>query len=214
MSLAGLMGRSTQDATGESGRATTEADQDIIYYFQAIKAHLHEIKVSGPFRSVDAMIPTMASRLRDESAGPGERMLADMVADGAIRNCQHIQTPLADGNIMRLEIYKERNAAVAGRLPCETWRATSLIPMLDDARSVARHADGSVQVDRVEHIVTHLTLDDANQAALGLHDGLMTNFGESTRHEEREDDGLYSALIIPEDDSAEDAHLVTVYRAA
>ena len=161
----------------------------------------------GPFHDFATMISEMSACLRDEGAADCEMTLADMVADGSIMKCKHIQTPLADGTIIRMEIEKESNATVAGRMPCHTWHVISTTLMLDDENNLMYEEDGwRWQMAERRIVKTCLTLDEANAVCLQHIAILIAQAGGYAQFKPIELEGTLGGVVEPAVGSAGQAY--------
>lgn len=104
------------------GLGSPQPPTDTIYYLRTSTPHLHDLSLIGPFHVLDAMVPSLRAKLRDESPA-GLQMLDEMMAASRISAFEHINAPLPGlGNHkMRIELIREKNPEVLAILPGPVW---------------------------------------------------------------------------------------------
>ncbi len=96
-------------------------DPDVIYYLKTSRPHLKDTSISGPCYPLDTVYEQMFRHLARERSVGGEQTLHEIISTGDIAMLQHLNAPTADGNILRLELLREKNAEIARVLPGKAW---------------------------------------------------------------------------------------------
>lgn len=110
--------------TGSAFSSTPAASPqlDTIYYLKTETPHLHDFSVFGPFHCLDAIVPSIKAKLRQESP-TGLAMFEEMMSTSpnALSSFEHIVAPLLGNHTMTIRLVMEQNAEVAETLPGQTW---------------------------------------------------------------------------------------------
>lgn len=95
-----------------------EEDDSTTYYVHTSTPHLHDISVSGPCHSRDAISHQMMRHFGTQCS-QGRETVIDRRADGTLAAIEHITSPIeSDQNRTRTcRIIREDNAAMKARLP-------------------------------------------------------------------------------------------------
>jgi len=187
-----------------------EVEQGMIYYLKTFKPHLRDISISGPFFPFNTIRNQMIVRLKLEGTKPGISAFIELTARAALVYTQHMTTQLPDGNIMRFQITKEHNAAVASRMPCDTWCVVTSTPVVDNAGNPVRLGATGAQIEKMDTVKTFVTPGEANMAAVLLLDELKVKAGPTARHHQREEGGLVVGAVKPGQGSNEGLQYVMV----
>jgi hypothetical protein len=134
-------------------------DPDVIYYLKTSRPHLKDTSISGPFCPLDTIYEQMFSHLARERSTDGQRTLNEIIDTGGIAMLQHLNAPTADGNILRFEILREKNAEIARILPGEVWNI-----LVGTMKQESFH-DDTPNVIEMEIRGTFRTREAANEAA-------------------------------------------------
>jgi hypothetical protein len=105
-----------------SGEPAVPPQPDTIYYLKTETPHLHDFSVFGPFHCLEAVLPSIKAKLREESPA-GLAMFDEVMSRGpnALSSFEHIVAPLQGNHTMVIRLVKEQNAEVAATLPGPTW---------------------------------------------------------------------------------------------
>ena len=98
------------------------SDPDEIYYIKWTKPHLKQAMIMGPFYPMAQALMRLLVLIKREKSEQGEQLIDDIVSNGgeaAINGLERFNAILSDGNIMKIQIVREKNAAVARVLPGE-----------------------------------------------------------------------------------------------
>ncbi|KAK5116575.1 hypothetical protein LTR85_009200 [Meristemomyces frigidus] len=107
-----------QDRQSGGAENRTAAPAGTIYYLQTSTPHLYDVSVSGPYHSVDAIVPQAMQNFGDDCRS-GQGALRDLVRDGMFADAEHITSPINNdpNRTKTLRILKEHNPTMAARLP-------------------------------------------------------------------------------------------------
>ncbi|ORY12359.1 hypothetical protein BCR34DRAFT_600737 [Clohesyomyces aquaticus] len=152
-------------------------DADTIFYLKTSKPHLKDVSISGPYYPLDATIEQIRSRLVQDKSVYGMSTFEELLRDVSIDGVTKVQAPLPDGDVMTLEICREKNAWVAAFLrgcqpntPRPVYIVLQVIPHPDFVEG--RMGDGInsefVPVVDSDIIATFTSKDAANHAARNL----------------------------------------------
>jgi hypothetical protein len=105
-----------------SSRLAASPQLDTIYYLKTETPHLHDFSVFGPFHCLEAIVPSIKAKLRQESP-MGLAIFEEIMSTGpnALPSFEHIVAPLLGNHTMTIRLVKEQNAEVAATLPGPTW---------------------------------------------------------------------------------------------
>lgn len=205
--------RTTMRLTGFPSRETLESqggpevDPDVIYYVKTSKPHIQDISISGPFYPYETVLHQLLGRLRMEKSKEGECALDDIVYGGGVVHLESFNAPLPDGNIMKFQLLREKNAAVARSLPGEAWNIIVASPSMNRAGRTA----GLGRVEDMDVEATFRTKAEADRKAEQVLEELRVEAGEGA-HVERVPGGLMSAVVIPRPGSGRKIKLLEVRR--
>ena len=180
LNMGSLMGR------GEEA----EPDPETIYYLKTSKPHLQDISISGPFYPLKNVVEQMLYRLTVEKSDQGERMLEEIMSVG-LESMEHINAPLPDGNIMKLQLLREKNAEVARKLPGDVWKVTVMTPDMGGNMSGEHPPIKQMDIHR-----TFTTKEEANEAAGQLLEELKAKAGRKARVDKTTPYGLVEGFLI------------------
>ena len=135
-------------------------DEDTVYYLKICEPIIHDIAISGPFYPLSSVIPNIKGKLEGRGCGITGSLAAFedvFVKPGpdAIRQFEHFNAQLPQGNILHIFLLKQKNATVARRLRekndeerVRVWNVISAEPDL-----AMMQADRSVcQIAGFEHL--------------------------------------------------------------
>jgi hypothetical protein len=159
-------------------------DPDVIYYLKTSRPHLKDTSISGPFYPLDTICGQMFSHLARERSTDGQRTLNEIIDTGGIAMLQHLNAPTADGNILRFEILREKNAEIARILPGEVWHI-----LVGTMKQESFH-DDRPNVSEMEIRGTFRTREAANEAAKRVLQDLKEDGGAKAIVNTEEKDGL------------------------
>jgi hypothetical protein len=96
--------------------------EDTIYYIKTDTPHLSDCSFFGPFKSLEAAVPSIRKNLYQTSL-PGLDTFDELMSasPNGLTSLQHFAAPLRDGGVMMIHIVKEQNAEVAATLPGPAW---------------------------------------------------------------------------------------------
>ncbi len=199
-------GESTTDSDAEGDDDDDDDDIiDTIYYVKTSKPHLNDVALAGPFYPLEDALVHMLEKLRAHDSVAGESMLDDLVSsyEGGRRFAGfiHLNAPLPDGNIMKIELLDEHNPRVARGLPAgdDAWYVAVGEPILRDD-GARRAADGHPPVRDMNVHATYTTKEEANAAARQVLQELKTDAAGDDRAvvETNSTRGLvYGFVVIP-----------------
>ncbi|KAK5257983.1 hypothetical protein LTR20_002661 [Exophiala xenobiotica] len=159
-------------------------DPDVIYYLKKGRPHIKEVLISGPFYPLQTLYEQMFGSLARERSIEGEQTLNEIIDTGSIAMLQHFNAPTADGNILRFEILREKNAEVARILPGEVWYL--LFGILEQKGFLDRNPN----LTEMDVRGTFRTCEAANEAAKRALQDLEEGGGPDTVVTRVERDGL------------------------
>jgi hypothetical protein len=164
-------------------------DPDVIYYLKTSRPHLKDTSISGPFYPLNTIYEQMFSHLARERSTDGEQTLNEIISTGGIGMLQHLNAPTADGNILRFEILREKNAEIARILPGEVWN----ILVGTREQSDLHHLEPN-DVE-LEIRGTFRTREAANEGAEGVLQRLKEDAGPDSRILRVDKDGLVGGSV-------------------
>src|SRR5580700_4281357 len=85
--------------------------EDTIYYIKTDTPHLSDCSFFGPFKSLEAAVPSIRKNLYQTSL-PGLDTFDELMSasPNGLTSLQHFAAPLRDGGVMMIHIVKEQNA--------------------------------------------------------------------------------------------------------
>ena len=169
------------------------SDPDDIYYIRTSKPQIQDISVSGPYYPLEHVLPQLRFQLDEEKSVEGKKILDDIVSGGDLSRVHHFTAPLLDGTIIRFEIVREKNAAIARSLPTSVWYVVVATPIVDGAEL----AEGKYPpMEDIELRGTFRTKREANKAATKAMEEERIIAGDDARVEQSEAQGLVTGLVI------------------
>jgi hypothetical protein len=187
-------GRAAEAAAGTAPQTEPQTSDDTIYYVKTSKPHLKDIAISGPFRRLQDVLPHLREKLRSEGSVAGESTLDDLVFDGRPTNFVHLNAPLPDGNMMRLELLAEENAEVARSLPGDAWYVVVAEPFL--GRTGGGSSDGTPPMKDVQVHATYKTEQEANGAAQRVLQELKADAGNGAFAQTGSQGGSFGGVVF------------------
>ena len=179
------------------GRHDEEIDPDVIYYLKITKPHIQDIVISGPCYPLEQIFDQLLIKLKIERSPQSEAILDELVLSGAFLNLGHFNAPLPDGNTMRLELLRERNAEVARMWPGMVWHVVIATPVMKDGFPVGeRHP----RIEEAEIHATFTTKEAANADAEKVLEDLKALAGTGAFVEKIRESDLVRAFIVPAHD--------------
>lgn len=118
-------------------------------------------------------------------------MLDNLVYDVGFPSMEHINAPLPDGNVMKLQLLREKNAEVARSLPCAVWKVIIATPIMTGDESTEHPTVKEMEVYR-----TYLAKAEANMAAERLLVELKKKAGSGAVVNNIYGGGLVSGFLI------------------
>ncbi|EXJ78730.1 hypothetical protein A1O1_09132 [Capronia coronata CBS 617.96] len=180
----GPVGDKEGDSDGEHD--DDEPDPDVIYYIKTTTPHIRDVSVSGPYSKLEDVLEQLLVKVRIAKSKDAERTLDEMVYSGQAPALVHLSCPLPDGNIMKLELLKQKNPEVARHLPGSVWYIIVATPFLD---RTALGRSGCVPVQDLDLYETFTTKEAANAAASRLLKWLKAEEGVGALMQELVGDG-------------------------
>lgn len=179
---------------GFPGSEPTVADPDTVYYIKTSKPHLKDVTIAGPYYPLQNIFPQLIRRLRREGSVAGERTIDEIVHSGdqAVLSLQHFNAPLPDGNVMKFELLREKNARVAHSLPGDVW--TILIGTTHSDTEIP-DPPARTPVDDMEVRGSFASKDEANTAAEGVLQDLKAEMGPDSFVHRMEMGGLATGCV-------------------
>lgn len=153
-----------QDQDNDGGGAGQ--DESTIYYLHTSTPHLHDISISGPYVSLEAIGRQMINNFGPECR-QGLETVMECAESGTLGRIQHIASPIGrDANRTKTcGIIKETNATVKASLPGIAYVVLSLAPDLELAGRGVRGPGDSVPVLEMDVHGTFLDEAPANTRA-------------------------------------------------
>lgn len=157
------------------GEAARDFDPDILYYLKTSKPHIGDITISGPYYPIDNMIEQIRWRLSQENSPQGSRTFEELLEAPGIGGIEHLNAPLPDGEVMRLQIQRERNAEVAAALrgrapgtPLSTYKVYETVPDPSTHDANYEHEEDFVPLREANIHATFTTKEAATRSATDL----------------------------------------------
>jgi hypothetical protein len=130
-----------------------------LYYLRVSRPWIHDIFISGPFRTIEDTFSNVARNLRFSQSGM--LYFDDLCQQNLMDQVAHIQAPLdADPKkVILIEIIPKNNSELKAQLPCPVYNVVWTEPVegLLDRMGVA-------QLHSMELVGTFLSIDDAKAA--------------------------------------------------
>lgn len=119
-------------------------DESTIYHLHTSTPHIHDISLSDPYGSIDAIAQQMIHNF-GAHCRQGQDMVRENLDAHTLAHMEHITSPMDnDQNRVRTcRIIKEANAEIKARLPCATFVVSSTEVDTELARSLAAFAAAS-----------------------------------------------------------------------
>jgi hypothetical protein len=169
-----------------------DVDPDTIYYLKTSKPHIKDISVSGPYYPWEHLTIQVVRRLEHEGSTAGVDSFIEMIEDGTVAVLAHFKAPLPDGNIIRFDIIREKNAEVARIWPGDVWFVKVSEPDMND-RSVTTEYP---PMHAVELRGTFRTKEEANQRAREVVDEMKEEAGRNAHVTRHLENGLFQGMVI------------------
>lgn len=146
-----------------------------IYHLITSDPHIWDVSSSGPFATVEAAA-AQAVRNFGQECPTGITQINEFQAQSALSSIEHIRAPVnGDANRIRtIRFVKERNVAMAARLPGPAWRVLSsevadfVVEALRSGREMTPGPHGGMPVKDMDVHGTYASAADANAAARSL----------------------------------------------
>ena len=168
----------------------SEPDTETIYFVKTSKPHIQDISILGPFYLVEDAHMQLLMMLRREKTSVGEEMLHDLVNDMGLASMEHLNAPLPDGNIMKLQLLREKNAEVARILPGEEWKILVATLIMTSDRSTEHP-----RVKKLKLRGTFTTKEEANMAAGKVLKDLKAKAGRGASMMKTTETGLVLGMV-------------------
>ena len=169
---------------------SSSSSSDTIYYLKTSTPHLYDFSLFGPFHVLDAIVPSLHTKLQATSPA-GLAMFEDLMAAGGIAGFQHIKAPLPgpENHTMTVELVEEVNPEVLAILPGPAWTVviSEILPDYDasDPKLKSQELRG-----------TFISAEKANNAARELlRDVLKSMRGGQAIDMPRADGGVDYAVV-------------------
>jgi hypothetical protein len=92
---------------------------DNIYFVKTHTPHIHDFRVDGPFKHLEAIIPAVRERLR--SSAEGLRRFNELLLNHGVGFFTTLTASLPSDDLIHITLQTEDNAAVKALLPGPTW---------------------------------------------------------------------------------------------
>ena len=169
------------------GGPAAQPPSDTIYHLRTETPHLHDFSVFGPFHCLEAVVPSIISKLRKESPA-GLDMFGEIMSTGpnALSSFEHIVAPLPGGNTLVIRLIKEQNAEVAATLPGPAWTV-----VCGELLSPTVHGTG---LEDLTLCGSFVSAQKANEALRQVVDDKLRGNPRGKRFEVPKDDGTITCM--------------------
>ena len=132
-------------------------------------------------------------RLRDEGSVAGEASFDSVVMKGGLVGLHHFNATLPDGNIMDIELLREKNAEVAQALPGEAFSIMIVTPVMPPSSS----RPGKPKIEDMDIHSTFGSKEAANAKAEEVVQQLKTHAGAGARFDRvPNEEGVFSVILV------------------